>query len=267
MINNTCIYGTVTDGVDPIVDSTVRLRYVKYDFSVVLDKEWDNTTGAYQFHLGDADMLTLNTGSYKDDVVIISNTNNGNSDATYSDKLVLGEDRYYELDIVDDGSLVIDSEEASADDESTNTIARSIILNETSESLYSYYEVSVDGEVVHGEDCSRLVYNPAVVGEHKVVHSAVNSTTAEISVVEYTIDVQQSRVEIESIDYVFYSKRKKVLRAELPQHVKDTLILADGWYYEGGMLMGKHEKLGQLEMDYYNGKVIVKGYIGDIIDY
>ena len=266
MINNTCIYGRVLDGNDELIeDSTVTMKYVRWDFSQVLEKEWENTTGAYQFNLGDTDMLTLAEKSMVGDVVILRNEIDG--EVGYSQKLVLGLDRYYEWDIIDDGSLVEDEDEAAGIDESTNVVAKALIVNELSESLYSYYSVEVDGEKVWEGDVRRLEYIPKVTGDHKVVHWAVNATTGEISSEEYTFDVQVSGVELESVDYIYYHKRKKVVRCDLPQHVKDTLILADGWYYEAGLLMGKKDNLGQLEMDYYNGKVIIRTYIGDILDY
>ena len=44
-------------------------------------------------------------------------------------------------------------------------------------------------------------------------------------------------------------------------------MLEPGWYYENGKLYGKHSKLTPLEMDYYNGKVVIKTQVGDILDY
>jgi len=262
MIHNTCIYGTVKDGSDTIItNTTVNMKYVKYDFSNVLEQDYDNQTGAYQFNLGDSNLLTLSEDTNKDDVVIISN------DDTYSARIVFDGNNYYEHNIIDDGSLVQNSDEAQAQDESTNTIVKSIIMHELSSSLYTYFEVLFNDERVYGADTHRLIYTPKELGEHIIRQWSINDTTGVVSSIDTTIDVQQTGNEIQSIDYVFYSKRKKILRAELPQHVTDTLILAQDWYYEGGLLIGKHSKLGQLEMDYYNGKVIIKGYIGDIIDY
>jgi len=264
MIHNTCIYGTVSDGAgELILDSTVSMKYIKYDFSKVLEAEYANTTGAYQFNLGNTNMLTLDVATSNQDVVILSNSTN-----RYSCKVVLDGNKWHYLhDIIDDSSGVATSDEANASDESTNIITRSITLNEYSDSLYSYYKVEYNGGIVYEIVSSKLDYLPANTGEHKVTHYAVNTTTGDITKVERLVDVQQDKYRVESVDYIFYTKKKKVLRAELPKYVTDTLILADGWYYENGKLVGIHNKLSQLEMDYYNGKVIVRGYIGDILDY
>jgi len=255
----------VTDGVDPIVDSVVGIKYIKYDFSQVLEKEYTNTTGAYQFNLGDSDMLTLSTASCKDDVVIL--TNEIDDTIGYSEKLVLDGTNYHEHHIVDDGSLVTDTDDTAAEDESINIQVKAIVLREYSVSLYSYYSVEYDGELVYEINDDELVYLPVNTGEHIVTQRAVNKTTGVISDTIWTIDVLQARSEIESIDYVFYSKKKKVLRCELPSYVTDTLVLAPDWYYENGLLIGRTNKLTKLEMDYFNGKVIIKGYIGDILDF
>ena len=132
MIRNTCIYGTIVDGDDtPIIDTVVGLKYIKYDFSKVLEKEFENTSGAYQFNLGDSDMLTLETGSNVGDVCVVRHED------TYSDKIVLTGNKYYEWNIVDDGSLVETDVEADSVDESTNKVVKAIILNESSEDLYN----------------------------------------------------------------------------------------------------------------------------------
>jgi len=265
MINNTCIYGTVEDASgDPVIDTTVTMKYIKYDFSKVIEKEYDNSTGAYQFNLGDSDILTMNEASYKNDVVIISNIKDDVVD--YSDKVVLQGDTFVENNIVV-GDYTENSDEVSAEDGSYSTVVKHIVLEDTSEYLYSYYKVVVDDEIVYEVDSNRLEYLPKVTGEHVITQYGVNSTTGDITSKEWTIDVMQSVSEIRSLDYIFYNKRNKMLRAILPQHVQDTLILEDGWYFDKGVLLGKSKTLKTVEMDYYNGKVIVRGYIGDIIDY
>ena len=57
------------------------------------------------------------------------------------------------------------------------------------------------------------------------------------------------------------------MRVFTPGFVRDTLLLADGWYYEGDKLIGTNGNLKELRMPYYNGDVVIKTYIGDIIDF
>ena len=259
MINNTCIYGTVD-----VPISTVKLKYIKYDFSMVLEKEYNNTTGAYQFNLGDADMLTLAVASTICDVCVISNETNGVID--YSDKVVLGIEHYYENNIVT-GTLVVDSEVADAVDETTNIVGQLLRFVEDSESMYNYYTVEAGGEVVYETNDGIMEYIPVTTGEYVVTHRAVNKTTGIISDVVHTIDVLESANRVSSIDYVYYCKRSKKQMIKLADYITDTLILATGWYYENGLLIGSNDKLADLVMPYYNGNVIIKSYVGDIIDF
>lgn len=261
MINNTCIYGLVTDGTNPVTDTIVGMTYISYNFDTIIEKLYDNTTGAYQFNLGDSDLLTLSKASLKNDVVILTNED------TYSTKLVLTSEVYQEFDIVDDGTLVVDAEEAAGVDESTNVVVMAIILQEYGQSLYNYYSVVVGEELRYETNDAELEYLPVELGEHIVTQKAVNETSGVISEVVHTIDVLQAEIRVGSIDYTFYAKKKKVIRVELPQTVRDTLVLETGWYYEGDKLIGKTQSLHEVRMSYYNGEVIIKSHIGDIIDY
>jgi len=266
MIFNTCIYGTVKDSDDNlIVDSKVDMKYVSYDFSKVIEKEFVNTTGAYQFNLGDSDILTLNTKADSRDVVVISNV--VDDEVTYSAKEVVGDRLFIEHNMIDSGSNSTTTDEASSDDVSKTSVTKVIHLVDSQVSLYSYYKVEFDDVVIYEQNGSELYFRPKVLGEHKITQSAINSTTGDISSKEYTIDVLQTENQFVSLDYIYYTKRKKVIRIELPQFVKDSLILADGFYYEGNLLIGKVESLKSVVMEYYNGKVILKSYLGDILDY
>jgi len=266
MIHNTCIYGTVKDTDDNLItDTTVKMKYISYNFENIIEKEYENKIGTYQFNLGDSDVLTFAEDHHIGDVVIITNETNGT--ITYSNKVILKREYFIEHNIVDEGSVTVIDDEANNEDNSKTTVVKAIILEELSDVLYSYYSVKIDDELVYECNGPKLIYKPTQDGEHKVTQYAVNKTTGDITSKELTIDVLQTEWITKSLDYIFYTKRKKILRCELPKFVTDTLILADGWYYENGKLMGKHDKLGQLEMEYYNGKVIVKTYIGDIIDY
>jgi len=231
MIHNTCIYRTVEDGNGSLItDSTVSMTYVNWDFSIVLQEDYDNTTGAYQFNLGNTDMLTLAEHTNKNDVVVISNLVDGDTDNTYSEKIVLQDGLYYyEHNIVDDGSLVETTDTADAVDESMNIVVKEIILNEQSNDMHSYFEVKFGGHVIYKENTPILRYLPTNTGEHKITHKAINKTTADITEKEWTIDVGVGRYETVSLDYIFYTKKKKILRAELPQYVLNTIILPTGW--------------------------------------
>jgi hypothetical protein len=258
------IYNTVVCGTVDTVTSVVKLKYMSHDLETVLEKEYANTEGAYEFHLGDEDMLTMNGWHSDGDVVVVQNWVAGA--LVYSDKIELSEYVYmYRHDIA--GNVVASLDEVSSVDESKNLLGKALIYEEDNLDIYSYYKVEFDGAIVYETNEARMRYVPEVDGEYTITHRGVNRTTGAISEVVYVVNVLEGVNETLSIDMVYYAKKDKVLKIELPEYVTRSLMLEPGWYYEGGLLLGKKLGYADTVMHYYNGKVVVKTQIGDIVDY
>lgn len=263
MINNTCVYGQA-----PSTHSRVVATYLNYSFEVIKEKEYTCKDGSYQFHLGDTDMLTLAVSATNGDSLVLQSFDE-NDVLEHSSTYVienLGCINRYDLDAgvgVDESA-----DEAGMVDTSTNLEAQVLkFIEEDSSVLYSYFKIELEGLIVSEGNGADIRYVPVLNGEYVVTQKAVNSTTGVITEKITTVTVLGANTDVDSIDYVYYGKKGKVLQIELASYITGSLILADGWYYEQGKLLGKVTKLAPTEMNYARGKVIVKSQVGDIADY
>jgi len=267
MIFNMCIQGSVIDSNgDIITDSKVLCKYVNHDMTMIIENEYQNTDGIYQFNLGNIDSLGVNGKIEDGDVVLLSNI--VNDVIVCTNIIYLNNDTMmYNVDLISDDDFEENDDEAKAQNEDNNVIAYCIIREELSDNLYTYFNVSYNDEIVYESNKRQMIFIPKNIGDHTVVQRSINITTGEISEKIETIDIKQSEYITKEINYVFYAKKKKIVRCDLPQFVKDTLILDVGWKWMGDTLIGSTTKLGETKMKYFNGSVIIKGMIGDIIDY
>ena len=145
-------------------------------------------------------------------------------------------------------------------------ITDKIILREINDNIYGYYEVrKLDEKVYFSND--ELNWVPKESGNYDILHRVLNKSNQEVSESIINVDVLENYVEVNSVDYVFYSKKGKIIQIELPNYVLGTTILEHNFYIENNKLYGKLDSLKSVELNYSRGKIIVKPQIGDILDY
>ena len=141
-----------------------------------------------------------------------------------------------------------------------------MILRITDENLYSYFEVSKDSNIVYTNN-ETLDWVPRESGNYKILHRVYNRSNLDVSERIINIEILENYIETKSINYVYYSKRDKIIQIELPDYVLGTVILDYGFYIENNKLYGKLGEYKSIKLLYSRGKIIIKPQIGDILDY
>ena len=257
MIFNYCIYGDILPNYAGnitinVYDNTLTEIYTK---TISVENE-------YQFNLGDRDLFDIN---YK--------LRNGSSTVITLDnkyyKIQLSEEDIHKFDIDLNISNTPSTSRASDSDsllETWRVLTDKLVLREIDPNIYSYYEVQKDAVKVYDSNIE-LNWIPRENGNYNIIHRVYNSSNLEVSESIININILENYIETNSIDYIFYSKRDKIIQIELPDYVRNTIMLTNGFYIENNKIYGKLNSLKQVEMLYSRGKIIIKPQIGDILDY
>lgn len=257
MIFNYCIYGDIL----PNYSGNITINIYDNTLTEIYTKTL-NIENEYQFNLGDRDLFDIN---YK--------LRNGSSAVITLDnkyyKVLLSEDFMHNFDIDLNIAQTPSISKAEDSDSLLNTlrvITDKLVLKEIDTNIYSYYEVQKDSVKVYDSNVE-LNWIPRENGNYNIIHRVYNSSNLEVSESIININILENYIETNSIDYVYYAKRDKIIQIELPDYVVNTIILSNGFYIENNKILGKLNSLNQVEMLYSRGKIIIKPQIGDILDY
>ena len=257
MIFNYCIYGDIL----PNYSGNITINIYDNTLTEIYTKTL-NIENEYQFNLGDRDLFDIN---YK--------LRNGSSAVITLDnkyyKVLLSEDFMHNFDIDLNIAQTPSISKAEDSDSLLNTlrvITDKLVLKEIDTNIYSYYEVQKDSVKVYDSNVE-LNWIPRENGNYNIIHRVYNSSNLEVSESIININILENYIETNTIDYIFYSTRDKVIQIELPSYVVNTIILNNGFYIENNKILGKLNSLNQVEMLYSRGKIIIKPQIGDILDY
>ena len=257
MIFNYCIYGDILPSYSgeikiTVYDNTITEIYSK---TIVVQDE-------YQFNLGDRDLFDINHKLKSGSTVVITIL-----DKYYIIKLTENFLHKYDIDL---NEIKIPSDTVASDNdnllETIRILTDKLILRTTDNNLYSYFEVSKDTNIVYSGNIE-LDWVPRESGNYNILHRVYNSSNLEVSESIINIEILENYIETKSIDYVYYSKRDKIIQIELPEYVLNTVLLTNGFYIENNKLYGKLDKYKSIELLYSRGKIIIKPQIGDILDY
>lgn len=259
MIFNYCIYGDILpsytgDVTITVYDNTLTEIYSK---TIFIENE-------YQFNLGDRDLFDINYKLRKGSTAIITVDNK-----FY--KIKLSEDFLHNYDIdLDEIKIPTATTAEDFDDllETFRIVTDKLVLREFDDNVYSYFEVinTSNLDIVYYSN-EELNWIPREHGNYNILHRLYNSSNLEVSESIININIFENYIETMSIDYIYYSKRDKIIQIELPEYVLNTVILKDTFYIANNKLYGKLTNLKPIELLYSRGKIIVKPQIGDILDY
>lgn len=258
MIFNYCIYGDILPSYSGEVKITVYDNTITEIYSKTIEVQ-----NEYQFNLGDRDLFDINHKLKDGSTVVISII-----DKYYIIKLTENFLHKYDIDL---NEVKIPSDTVASDNdtllETIRILTDKLILRITDNNLYSYFEVKdVNSEIVYTNN-ETLDWIPRESGNYNILHRVYNSSNLEVSESIINIEILENYIETNSIDYVYYSKRDKIVQIELPDYVLGTVILDNGFYIENNKLYGKIDKYKSVELLYSRGKIIIKPQIGDILDY
>ena len=257
MIFNYCIYGDILPSYSGEVKITVYDNTITeiYSKTIVVQDE-------YQFNLGDRDLFDINHKLKNGSTVVITI-----SDKYYIIKLTENFLHKYDIDL---NEIKISSNTVASDNddllETIRILTDKLILRITDNNLYSYFEVSKDSNIVYTNN-ETLDWVPRESGNYNILHRVYNSSNLDVSESIINIEILENYIETKSIDYVYYSKRDKIIQIELPDYVLGAVILDYGFYIENNKLYGKLGMYKSIELLYSRGKIIIKPQIGDILDY
>jgi hypothetical protein len=257
MIFNYCIYGEVLGG----YTGDITLTYYDNTITEILTKTYNVTDSTYQFHLGDSDMLTMNHVLKHGSSIVLT------IDGVYFDNIVLELGKFvHKHDIDINTTPDYTNNIISGTYDIKRVVSDKYYLEEEDLNLYSYFSVVKDDELIYE---SNFIFDwiPKEDGTYTITQRGYNRSNNIVNEKVTTLDILENYTEVESIDYIFYTKRNKILKIELPSYVKETLVLEDGWYFEGEILYGKINNLLGVNLMYSRGYVRIKPQIGDIIDY
>lgn len=258
MIFNYCIYGDILPSYSGEVKITVYDNTITEIYSKTIEVQ-----NEYQFNLGDRDLFDINHKLKDGSTVVISIL-----DKYYIIKLTENFLHKYDIDL---NEIKMPSDTVASDNDSLLETIRiltdKLILRITDNNLYSYFEVKdVNSEIVYSNN-ETLEWIPRESGNYNILHRVYNSSNLGVSESIINIEILENYIETNSIDYVYYSKRDKIVQIELPDYVLGTVILDNGFYIENNKLYGKIDKYKSVELLYSRGKIIIKPQIGDILDY
>lgn len=259
MIFNYCLYGDIS----PTYTGDVSIELYDRTLTNVYSKIYNTDDSTYQFNLGDRDLFGINYKLYEGCSCVITIGNK------YY-KIKLTEDFLHEYNIDLNEVMSPSSSIASDSDnllETIRIVTDKLILREIDQNIYSYFEVKNNSNEIVYSSNEELNWVPRETGNYNIIHRIYNSSNLEISESIININILENYIETQSIDYVYYSKRDKIIQIELPDYVLNTVILTDGFYKENNKLYGKLNNLKQVELIYSRGKIIIKPQIGDILDY
>lgn len=259
IIYNQTIYGNITTNNNPYVGDIVVLVW-NADFSYHTSKTY-TVNGGYQINLGDHDLFGPNHKFTQNETIIIQTV-----PLTYSNRVQLTGESCLEFDIETNDYTQVIAESDSETDRKVIT-ADVLLINEQEESIYSYFVVELNDEIVHQAHGNFTRFYPEVDGEYTITQKGVNITTGVYSEKISTVTLFDGLVTLDSLDYIFYTKKNIILQAELPEFVINTVILEPNWYIENNRLIGKNTGLSPTIMQYSKGNVIIKTQIGDIVDF
>lgn len=259
MIFNYCIYGDIL----PSYAGEIKITAYDNTLTEVFSKSY-NVVDMYQFNLGDRDIFDINYKLKPGSTVVLTLDNK-----FYNVKLTEDFLHNFNIDLNDtktaSSSRAVDSDNLL---ETLRIVTDKLILRETDVNIYSYFEVRkalMDEIVYFGNE--ELNWIPKETGNYNILHRVNNISNLEVSESIININILENYIETNSIDYIFYSKRDKIIQIELPDYVRNTIILTNGFYIENNKIYGKLNSLKPIEMIYSRGKIIVKPQIGDILDY
>ncbi len=257
MIFNYCIYGDIL----PLYSGEIKITIYDNTITEVYTKTL-TVENEYQFNLGDRDLFGINYNLRNGSTAVIS------LQGKYF-PIILGENYLHRFDINLNTLMSPTNSIASDSDNLLKTvriITDKLILREIDNNLYSYFEVSKDTNIVYSGNIE-LNWVPRESGNYNILHRVYNSSNLEVSESVINIDILENYVEVNSINYIYYCKRDKIIQIELPEYVLDTVLLTNGFYIENKKLYGKLVDFNIIELLYSRGKIIIKPQIGDILDY
>ncbi len=257
MIFNYCIYGDILPNYTGNVSITVYDNTLTEIYSKTILCE-----DSYQFNLGDRELFDINYSMRAGSTAVIT-INNKYYQINLSENFL----HNYNIDL---NKTMIETDTVASDSnellQTFRIITDKLFLKEPDINTYSYFEVLKDTELIYNSN-KELHWIPKNDGNYNIIHRMYNSSNLEVSESIININILENYIETASIDYIFYSKRDKIIQLELPDYVTNTLILSNGFYIENKKVLGKLSALNSIELLYSRGKVIIKPQIGDILDY
>ena len=279
MIFNYCIYGDVLSSYVGPISITVYNNSLTKIFSKTI--QIDTTVDSeYQFNLGDRDLFGINHNLISGSTAVITVDSIPNKyyflpiSVSTHDLMQVSHILKFDIDLnVNNIPTNTTSEDSKELLETVRILTDKIILDVVDTNMYSYFEVSdINNDIVYNDNIMNWV--PRVTGNYNILirqynSSEINVPTNESGISEtiVNIDILENYVETNSIDYVFYSKRNKIIKIEVPDYVINTVLLTNGFYIENNKIFGKLPSLNDVELIYSRGKIIIKPQIGDILDY
>lgn len=279
MIFNYCIYGDVLSSYVGPISITVYNNSLTKIFSKTI--QVDTTVDSeYQFNLGDRDLFGINHNLISGSTAVITVDNIPNKyyflpiSVSTHDLMQVSHIFKFDIDLnVNNIPTNTTSEDSKELLETVRILTDKIILDVVDTNMYSYFEVSdINSDIVYSDNIMNWV--PRVTGNYNILirqynSSEINVPTNESGISEtiVNINILENYVETNSIDYVFYSKRNKIIKIEVPDYVINTVLLTNGFYIENNKIFGKLSSLNSIELIYSRGKIIIKPQIGDILDY
>lgn len=260
VIYNQTIYGTISNAGE-LYSGDIMVLVWSYDFSISKTKTYTITNGEYQINLGDSDLFGPNHDYNGAETVIIQTV-----PLTYSGKVDLVKNSCILHDIQIETYNQVQAE-ANVTTERKVITANALLLTELEVAMYSYFMIEFDGNKIHEANGQFTRFYPEFDGEYTITQKGVNITTGIYSEKVSTITLFDGLVNLDTLDYIFYTKRNIVIKLELPEFVVNTLLLAPNWYVENGFVFGKKNKLNDIIMPYAKGSVIIKTQVGDLLDY
>lgn len=244
-------------------DFTIYKEQVK-DLSVLNS---DPTDSSFQFNLGDGALFGPGHTFTGYETILLQVIANSDGTRNSAVRVPLTSKCSIKFDLTFSGATPINGLNPNALAENKVITANVLQITEAELNIYSYFHVEKDGIVLEDGHGQFLQYIPKEDGNYRVVQRGVNVTTGDYQEKVSNFTLYDGLVTLDSLDYVFYIKKGIWNQFELPQFVIDTLVLASGWYYENGKLIGRNPTLNTTLMPYAKGRVYVKTQVGDIVDY
>lgn len=256
MIYNYCIYGELQGYSGPISIEWYSKDLLEYKVKTV---QCDNI---FQFNLGDRDLCDLNHLPKQGETIRIY------IDNVYSKNFVLDNNDIMEV-FIDLNDYNETDNLANANNTLVRVLTDKYIIEEDNEEIYSYFKVEKNSILIQEGNGTRLDFIPKESGDYVITQRGYNSSEINPDIIEkvMNISVLENYTETNSIDYVYWIKKKKIVKLELPEYVRSTMLLPNGFYVENNVIYGIHDRLAPLVIPYSRGSVIIKSQVGDILDY
>jgi len=259
MIFNYTIFGIVSE---QITDEAIKITYYDKTLTQIYSKNIPIVNNSYQINLGDRDLLTIN-GKLEQGCSVLLTIGD-----IYCKRLILDlSSNILRHDIEPDDTDLLCRPATAIEPVTYHSISDRIQVGfNKDDGEYNYFMIEDSNGVKVYESNSTLDWSPKLAGSYKITQRSCGSEPMVVVLVT-TVMVMTDSINTTSVDYIFQVKKNKICRINLPDYVRDTLILPAGFYFQDSTLIGRVDTLKPKVLSYYRGEVIIQAQIGDIIDY